>query len=131
MNTVLFATLIESISKMDDVQMSTMLGYANQVLGSKSKKANKSNKPEETRLNAKDVAVKFKATKNALAIDGFIPKDAYGIIKQDLEIMGVEYHKGQGFVFKTAKAAKEYAEIRTVVTAEERNTYRKSVYGWA
>ncbi len=127
-NTVLFATVIEAISKMDDVQMSTMLGYANQVLGTKAKSKNK---PEESRLNAKDVDVAFKQTKNALAIDGYVAKDAYGVIKAELEQMNVAFVKGTGFVFKTAKAAKEYAAKRTQVSATERNTYRKDVYGWA
>ena len=128
-NTVLFATVIEAISKMDDVQMSTMLGYANMVLGKQAKTKAKST--EESRLNAKDVDVKFALNKNALTIDGYIAKDAYGVIKTELEQMNVAFVKGTGFVFKTAKAAKEYAAKRTAVTAKERNTYRKDVYGWA
>lgn len=129
-NTVLFATLIESISKMDDVQMSTLLGYANQILSKKSAKG-KIVKDGESRLNAKNQSVTFNQVKNVLSIDGFYPKDAFGVIREELEKMGVKYEKGQGFVFKTAKAAKEYAAKRTEVTAEERNTYRKDVYGWA
>lgn len=129
-NTVLFATLIESISKMDDVQMSTMLGYANQLLSTKSK-TKTTPKATESRLNAKNQSVTFNITKNVLSIDGFYPKDAFGVIRAELELMGVKYTKGQGFVFKTAKDAKAYMARRTEVTAKERNEYRKTVYGWA
>lgn len=129
-NTVLFATLIEACSKMDDVQMSAMLGYANQVLGVKGKSKTKV-KDGETRLNAKNQSVTFNLNKNVLSIDGFYPKDAFGVIRDELEKMGVKYTKGQGFVFKTAKDAKTYQAKRTEVTAKERNEYRKTVYGWA
>ncbi len=128
-NTVLFATIIEAVSKMDDVQMSTMLGYANQLLAGSSK-ATKAKKPEESRLNAKNQSVKFNIAKNVISIDGFFPKDVFGVIKDELLLQGVEWEKGVGFKFKSAKAAKEYAAKRTEVTAEERNNYRKTVYGW-
>ena len=128
-NTVLFATLIEAISSMDDVQMSQMLGYANQVLSNKAGK--KVKEQTESKLNAKNQSVKFNVAKNVVSIDGFYPKDVFGVIKHELELAGVEYTRGVGFTFKTAKAAKEYASKRTEVTSAERNEYRKTVYGWA
>lgn len=132
-NTTLFATLIGAISSMDDVQMSTMLGYANQLLNTKPESNTKPVKSDDTKskLNAKNQTISFNVAKNVISIDGFIPKDVFGVVRDELKTMGVEWAKGVGFTFKTAKAAKEYAAKRQMVTAEERNNFRKEVYGWA
>lgn len=79
---------------------------------------------------AKDADVKWKRTKNTLALDGYQGKDTFGILKSLAEQAGATYEKGNGFVFKTAKDAEAFAKAHTKVSGSDREAFRKNEWGW-
>lgn len=93
-------------------------------------KSTKSTK-KSTHTPAKDAEVKYKRAKNVLTLDGYVGRDTFAIIRENAEKeYNATYTKGVGFTFKSVKDATAFAKQFTTVSADVRNAYRKTEWGW-
>lgn len=119
MNNVLFSNLIALVSTMDDKQMSTMLGYAVQITGTKSKTKAKKFEPKPDKDYDYEVDMSLKDSKTVKINKYIEKKDVWEALRNRFEPMGGKYDKDKKvIVFKTAKNAKEFVSNKVVAKAE-------------